>query len=400
MILATTRAAVGLGLPGPVASTEAATAAGVGPTEARLGGGELLRRARRKTLPLAAPSLAAGGGLDTMSDGADAATGAGGEPLRRARRSALPLALPSPAPSDSSGLDALATGLELMLEAAALRRARRDAARDVRSASPGGSSASPGGVAAGAAGAGEDGATLAAGELPLVRGPTTPDAGVLPVRFARPLPSRPTGIGMPLARAGPLDGGGVLLRADWRVAGAALSGTSLGWAALGSFAGRSALEVPRRGAPRRDGAVWRSSIGRPPPPPLPRGGKPAASSESHSDGSGLPSSRLPERRCVPVAKAPSSGSGHSSILFMPGVLSTGGGSSHSEGGTRSSATLTLAADAAQDKRTGGAPVSSRRTAEQAPSAGRPGGARFWGLSLSSGSPSSLELARSERGRWM
>jgi hypothetical protein len=227
-----------------------------------------LRRARRKTLPLAAPSLAAAGGLDTMSGGADAATGAGGEPLRRARRSALPLALPSPAPSGSTGLDALATGLELMLEAAALRRARRDAARDV-------SSASPGGVAAGAAGAGMDAAALAAGELSLVRGPTTPDAGVLPVRFARPLPSRPTGIGMPLARAGPLAGGGVLLRAGGRVAGAALSGTPLAWAALGSFARPSAFAVSRRAAPRRDGAVWRSSIERP-PPPLARGGKPAA----------------------------------------------------------------------------------------------------------------------------
>jgi hypothetical protein len=324
MILATTR----------IVASPGATGAGlVAPTETRLGGGELLRRARRKTLPLTAPSLAAGCGLETLSDEADEGTAAAGELLRRARRSALPSALPSPDASESLGLVALATGLELMLGAAPLRRARRDAARDVSSASP--------------------------------------------------------GIGMPLARAGTL--GGVLL-----------GPSALALLALALLA----LALLGRGAPRRDGAVWRSSIGsassigRASSRPLARGDKSASASESQSDGSGLPNSRLPERRCVPMAKAPSSGSGHSSILFMPGVLSTGGGSSHSEGGTRASATLTLAADGAQDKRTGEAPVSSRGTAEQAPSAGRPGGARFWGLSSSSRRPNPLEQARSERGRWM
>jgi hypothetical protein len=195
MILATTR----------IVASPGATGAGLAPTETRLGGGELLRRARRKTLPLAASSLAAGCGLETLSDEADEATAAAGELLRRARRSALPSALPSPDASESLGLVALATGLELMLGAAPLRRARRAAARDASSASP--------------------------------------------------------GIGMPLARAGPLAGGGVLLRAGWRVAGAALAGTSLGAAALDSLAGASAFAVPGRGAPRRDGAVWRSSIG-------------------------------------------------------------------------------------------------------------------------------------------
>lgn len=302
MILATTRIGAGLGaapakagpfgaaggllldacrleLPGLVASAKAFAAALAAPTETRLGGGELLRRARRKTLPLVAPSLAARCGLETLSDDADEATASGAELLRRARRKTLPLALPSLVPSESLGLHALAAGLGLTLgAAAALRRARREAARDVSSASP--------------------------------------------------------GIGMPLARVGPLAGVGVWLRGDGRVAGAALSGTALGSEALDSLAGPSALVVLGRGAPRRDDAVWRSSIGRASSRRLARGDKSASASESQSDGSGLPNSRLPDRRCVPVAKAPSSGSGHSSILFMPGVLSTGGGSSHSEGGTR------------------------------------------------------------------
>jgi hypothetical protein len=364
---------------GAVAVVLLASAGALGPApvlaiEAKLGGGELLSRARRRALPLATPSLAAPDGLATLAEEAEAATPAGGELLRRARRRALPFALASTAASGSLATEA--TGLMPRLGAELLRRARREAARAMgspelappaapapvlgalvlaasalaraaASAAPAparfeAGTASVGGVEAAAASvrvelaAGFDGATLEAGELSLARGATAPGAGVLPARFARLLPCSPAGIGMPLALAGALAGGGVLPRAGWRVvalAGAARAdaGGSLSAALLGAFARPSASAVLGLGATRRDGALWRSSIGPLSVRRLALEGNRASSSESQSDGSGLPSSRLPERRCVPASTAPSSGSGHSSVLFMPGVLSTGGGSSHSKG---------------------------------------------------------------------
>lgn len=68
---------------------------------------------------------------------------------------------------------------------------------------------------------------------------------------------------------------------------------------------------------RRDGAVdGRVAAGL--EVTFPRGGKFSSSSEPHREGSGLP-----ERSRDPVVLARSSGSGPSSILFMPGVHSTG-----------------------------------------------------------------------------
>jgi hypothetical protein len=264
-----------------------------------------------------------------------------------------------------------------------------------------------GGPLAGARGA----ATLEAGELSLARARTATVVGVLPVRLARLLPCMPCGSGMPLARVGALAGAGAL-RAGWlggalrdetgsrveegaapngslrvdgrvgeedgapetRVSGAGSSSPSLivaprfagllgaGLLGVGLLeaglleaglleAGLLEAERPEAGEPLGPAGMGPDAPlrGAPASVRVLRGSERTLSSESHRDGSGRPSSRLPERRWVPVVPAPSSGSGLSSILFMPGVLSTGGGSSHSEGGTRASATLALAADGGRDK---------------------------------------------------
>jgi hypothetical protein len=181
-----------------------------------------------------------------------------------------------------------------------VRRARRAAARDKRTvAAPSldgaalGGAASERGHVASARALDDDalgGATLGTGELSLARGLTAPAAGVLPVRFARLLPCRPSGIGMPLAR-GALGGGGVLLRAA-RLGEAVRIEPGPGpddAASPGADSPPTALGpgAPRRGA-AASGAISRR-CGR-----LSRGDKSASSSESQSDGSGLPSSRLPE----------------------------------------------------------------------------------------------------------